>query len=93
MDGGTTASALMQLALETRLGTGFSREAVVGLLYDNLAGRAPTAIELADWLQQMSAGTYTPVTLAQLAADLDLNAQNIGLVGLMESGLVYLPAA
>lgn len=91
LDGGASASALMSLALETRLGAGYSAEAEVMLLYRNLTAVDPSPAELAFWVGTLSAGQYTPVTLALMAADHPLNAQNIDLVGLAQTGLAYAP--
>lgn len=89
LDGGTSATALMQLALNERLGAGYSGDQAVDLLFRNLTGQAPTAADMAHWGGTLSSGQYTPVTLALMAASLDLNAQNIGLVGLADSGLAF----
>ncbi|MFO1330272.1 MAG: matrixin family metalloprotease [Rubrivivax sp.] len=93
LDGGTTPAALMQLALDARLGAGFTNEALVDLLYTNLVGQAPPPADRAFWVGTLAAGTYTPVSLAQMAAALDLNADNIGLAGLQTFGLGYTPAS
>lgn len=89
LDSGTTPAALMQLALDARMGTGFGHDTLVELLYTNLVGQAPTVAERQFWVGTLSSGQYTPVTLAQMAAALDLNAQNIDLVGLVANGLGY----
>jgi len=91
LDGGTSLDALMQLALDTRLGAGFSPAAEVDLLYRNLLGQAPGTQDLAYWTGTLASGQYTAVSLAWMAANLDLNATNIALTGLVESGLPYLP--
>ena len=80
----------MQLALEARLGSGYSAAAEVQLLYRNLTGAEPSAGDLSYWSGQLAAGgAYTPVSLAWFAANLDLNAQNINLVGLADTGLGF----
>lgn len=89
LDAGTGLPDLYQLALEARLGPGFSVAAEVDLLYRNLLGHAPSADELAFWTGQVAAGVYTRASLAQLAAELDINAANIGLAGLADNGLAY----
>ena len=91
LDGGMDLNALMQLALDARLGTGFTPEAEVALLFENLVGSAPSPADLGFWVGTLQAGTYTPVSLAWMAANLELNAQNIGLVGLGLQGLPYTP--
>jgi hypothetical protein len=92
LDAGTTTPALVQLALDARLGPGFSHTALVDLLYANLVGQPPSAEDRAYWTGTLARGEYTPQALAQMAADLELNADNIDLVGLAASGLAYLPA-
>jgi serralysin len=89
LDAGTSPSALMQLALDARLGAGFTRDALVDMLYGNLVGSLPGDADRAFWVGTLASGLYTPVTLAQAAAGTDLNAQNIDLVGLASSGLAY----
>lgn len=91
LDGGMDLNALMQLALDARLGTGFTPEAEVTLLFQNLVGSEPSAADLGFWVGALQAGTYTPVSLAWMAANLELNAQNIGLTGLGSTGLGYTP--
>lgn len=89
LDSGMDSTALMQLALNERLGAGYSGAQAVDLLFRNLTGQAPGAADMAHWGGTLSSGQYTPVTLALMAAALDLNAQNIGLVGLAETGLAF----
>lgn len=92
LDTGTSAPALMQLALEAQLGPAYTATALVDLLYGNLVGQPPSADDRAYWTGTLASGQYTALTLAQMAAELDLNAHNIDLVGLVASGLAYLPA-
>jgi serralysin len=89
IDGGMSEAALMQYALEVRLGKGFTPAAEVDLLFRNLVGVAPTAEQLNYWSGTLTSGQYTPVALAQMAADLDLNTSNIDLVGLIDSGVAF----
>jgi len=89
LDSGTTPDALMQFALDARLGAGFSPAVQVQVLYQNLTGQAPNAADLAFWTGTLASGQYTPVSLAWMAARLELNEQNIGLIGLADTGLSY----
>lgn len=91
LDGGTTLAALTQLALNVKLGTSFTPTTLVTTLFQNVVGTPPTAADLSFWTGTLSSGQYTNVTLTQLAADTVLNAEQIGLVGLAASGLVYAP--
>ena len=62
---------------------------MVELLYTNLVGSPPPpeALKLyAGWLDD---GSFTPVTLAQLAAEQDVNLLNIDFAGLVAGGLGY----
>lgn len=93
LDSGTSDAALMQMALDARMGPGFTHDTLVDLLYTNLVGQAPSPADHAFWVGTLNAGTYTPVSLAQMAAALDLNASNIGLSGLATFGLGYTPAS
>lgn len=91
LDAGSSNDALMQMALDARLGPGFSNNALVELLFNNLVGQGPSADELAYWSGTLSSGQYTAVSLAWMAANLEFNATNIGLDGLADTGLAYLP--
>ncbi|WP_374437663.1 reprolysin-like metallopeptidase [Inhella sp.] len=91
LDGGMALPDLMSLALDTRLGPGYSRSAEVDLLFRNLVGRAPDSQELAYWVGTLERGEFTAISLAQMATDLELNALNINLIGLAQDGLPYLP--
>lgn len=88
-DEGMSAEALMQLALDARLGAGASHSAVVQLLYTNVVGVAPSASELASFVALLDTRTHTPATLGLLAAETSLNTAAIDLVGLSASGVVY----
>lgn len=90
VDSGTSYTALMQLALDAKLGAGASHVAVVDLLYTNVVGSAPSAEARAFYVALLDNGTYTPAILGTIAADTELNLANIDLVGLMQHGLVYI---
>lgn len=89
LDAGMSYTTLMQLALNAKLGAGFSNAAEVNLLYQNIAGVLPSAADLAYWTGVLDAGTFTQASLAVIAADLDLNKANVDLVGLQQTGLEY----
>lgn len=90
-DRGDSDATLMQTALQARLGSSYSHETLVQLLYTNLVGQAPSTDDQAYWVGTLAHGTYSRVSLALMAASLDLNAQNIGLTGLAEHGLPFTP--
>ena len=92
VDGGMTYERLLDAALNIALGENRSNEAVVSLLFSNLVGRSPTANETSSYVQLISSGQFTQVSLAHFAADSELNATNIDLIGISKAGLDYVPA-
>jgi hypothetical protein len=88
-DGGMSATALTQLALDARLGAGATSSAVVTLLYTNVVGTAPSAADLAFYTGLLDTKAHTPGSLGLLAADTSLNLANIDLVGLANTGLLF----
>lgn len=63
---------------------------VVALLWTNLVGSAPTAAEAAPYIAMLDGG-MTAGALAVMAAEHPLNAANIDLAGLAQTGLEYTP--
>jgi hypothetical protein len=64
---------------------------VINLLYQNLLKAPADANAIAYWSTLLDQGVFTHASLAVMAADLDLNKQNINLMGLVRSGLDYTP--
>jgi methionine-rich copper-binding protein CopC len=89
LDGGTSYADLMDAALSAKLGAAYSNEAEINLLYQNLAGALPSTADLAYWAGTLSSGQLTHVSLAVMAADLELNSSNIRLLGLQQTGIEY----
>ncbi|WP_027159934.1 hypothetical protein [Methylobacter luteus] len=89
LDDGMSYEELMMLALNTKLGAGFSNAAEVRLLYRNLVGSQPSQAELNHWIGTIASGQHTQASLGVMAAELELNATNINLAGLVKTGLVY----
>lgn len=89
LDAGMDYAALMQLALDTRLGPQASHAAVVNLLYTNVVGSAPSAADAAPFLAMLDSGGTTTAALAVMAADTSLNLQHIDLAGLASTGLAF----
>ncbi len=89
VDAGMNYTDLLTLALDFRLGTARSHEQVVDLLYTNIAGVAPTAAQAAPYLNQLYGGSLTQASLGVMAAETPENAAQIDLVGLAQTGLVY----
>jgi len=91
IDGGMTYESLMQLAIDARLGAGASHQAVVDLLYTNVVGVPPGDVDRAYFVGLLDTGAYTVAGLGVMAADIDLNVTNINLIGLVGTGLEYVP--
>ena len=89
LDGAMTPETLMQLALKVKLGFAPNHAVVVNLLYTNLTGSAPSPADRALLTSWLDNGLHTPASLAMLAAGTSVNATNIDLVGLSQTGLAY----
>ena len=68
-----------------------SNEDIVSTLWENLFGSLPSTEEAKPYIDMLYNGDITPGNLTVLAADLQLNEENIGLTGLMQSGIEYIP--
>jgi hypothetical protein len=89
MDQGHTPESLMDLALNFRLGGGFTPQAEVKLLFENLIGQAPNADQASYYEGLVTSGAFTFNSLAWMAAHSGFNTNNINLTGLMQTGLDY----
>lgn len=89
LDGGVTDLALMQLALDVRLGAAARNDDVVTLLFNNLINRPPTPDELAIFVSMLDSGVATPAALALAAASTSLAADLVGLPALAQTGLGF----
>ena len=65
-----------------------SNDAIVSKLWFNLVGYAASASDKAPYIKMLADG-MKPGDLVVMAADLPLNAYNIGLVGLMQTGVEF----
>lgn len=92
-DGGMDAEALVQLALDARLGAAAGAADVVTLLYTNVVGQAPGDADRAAYVALLDNHTFTPGSLGLMAATTALNDQNIDLVGLAAGGLPFIGQA
>ena len=90
LDGGTSLQNLSLLALNVRLGAGFSNTQEVQLLYQNLFGSTPSQAEITNWDNVISSGTLSQAGLAVAAAESNVNNTNINLTGIAAHGLTYL---
>lgn len=91
MDGGFSYSQLMGLAIDTKLGIGASHAQVIDMLYKNLTKTPADSTAIAYWSGLLDQGLFSHESLAIMAAELDLNKQNINLTGLVDTGLEYMP--
>lgn len=97
--GGFNSESLMGLAIEAALGSGFrSPDKVVDLLYANVMGMLPAPGEAAPFVAMLREGDrsedYVDVVarFGVLAAEFNATAtDNIDLVGLADTGLLYVP--
>lgn len=96
-DQGRSYGQVVELAVSTplfaELAGGRSNRAFVEHVYENVVGVPATASTAAYYASLLDQGTQTQVSLGVLAAQLDLNARSVDLVGLVDNGLAFsLPA-
>lgn len=89
LDANVSYAALMDFALDVRLGDIHSYGAVVTLLYTNVMGAPPPDDAYAAYTGLLANGTYSEAGLAIFAADSPQNAARVDLVGLAQTGLVF----
>jgi len=87
LDGGASKLQLAQAALDAKLGAHASSGAVTDLLFTNLLGRTATAAEHVDF--DALVDCYGGAALAAAAAELPINQELVGMVGLAAHGLAY----
>ena len=89
LDNGMPYDKLGALALQA---TGVqTNDQIVNLLWTNVVGSHPTTNDAAPFIALLKNG-MTPGELVQLAADTPLNTGNINLVGLIQTGIEFIPA-
>ncbi len=92
-DAGLGMTQVAQIAINTSLFQSSVHNNVdfVNTIFRNLTGHAPAPAELSAvvGLLQGSGGTLTQADLLVAAANLPLNATNVGIVGLQQTGLEY----
>jgi len=88
-DTGLDLEAMLTIGLDLLLGESPSGSAVVNLLHQALTGVDASPALLADYGDRIDRGDMSPVELALLAAETDLNSANLDLVGLSSNGLAY----
>lgn len=67
-----------------------SHDDIVTLLWQNLFGTAPAESEKSPYVELLGNGAISTGGLAVLAAETGINAENIHLTGLVQTGLAYL---
>lgn len=90
MDGGLSYDGLLELALNEALTANCTNEALVQLLYTNIVGVAADEATVSNFASLIYSGQMTQLSLARLASDEPLNAANVDLVGLAQTGLDYM---
>jgi len=70
-----------------------SNGSVVNLLYKNQMGSLPVAAEYNQLVALLDSGAFTQSSYAVAAAEHEVTAVNIALVGLASTGLEYFAAA
>ena len=91
LDDGMTSEELASLAVSA---AGIKTYAgVVDTLWENLVGVGPTDAQAAPYVSMLHNGSMSVGELAMFAAELDLNENNIDLIGIAETGLDYFPMA
>jgi serralysin len=97
-DAGASETSLMQMALGALPGGTPANQQLVDLLWTNVIGSAPAPGQDSSFVQGLQNGTYTPTSLAVMAAETTQNAGHIApleivtLAGVASLGLVYTPA-
>ncbi|QOJ22171.1 MAG: hypothetical protein HRU77_12380 [Gammaproteobacteria bacterium] len=89
LDGGMSYNDLMELAINTELGTHADDTAIVNLLYSNVVGTTPSASDLNYYTGLLQNGSYNEASIGILAADSTANANHINLIGLAATGLEF----
>ena len=87
-DAGISPQALVQLALDARLGPQAGHAAIVELLYAHVVGVPPPPAERDAFVALLDSGAMTPAGLGLMAAQHELNLQ-CALVGLAQTGLDF----
>ena len=90
LDAGMTYESLMAAGLEFVLGPEPSSTAVINLFYENLVGSNTPESILSEYKALLDEGSLTPSYLGVAVAEHSLNAVNINLVGLKETGVEYI---
>jgi hypothetical protein len=95
LDGGMGYQELVGLAVGTalfaQLAGSHGNADFVRHVYENVVGAPPSQGELDAFVAMLEAGTFTQASLGVLASEHALNAAQVGLAGLAQTGLAYEP--
>ena len=89
LDAGMYYEQLMDLAVNAILGANPKDSEVVALLYKNAAGSEEPQAVLDEYDVLIDAGATTASQLAMSVAEHSINATNLDLVGLAQTGIEY----
>jgi hypothetical protein len=90
-DQGYSKDQVSQVALNAMFGANVKSKDIVSMIWMNLIGSAIDDKNLADLIGLIDSKAITAAQLTTKAADLDLTAQIIDLVGLSKTGWEYVP--
>ena len=83
------ADTLVRTGITDRLANGSSTSAFVNLIYHAVTGKDPANSDTTDLAALIDGGTYTKAGFLAFAANHPENQANVGLVGLLQTGLEY----
>jgi len=89
LDEGMSYEALMELAINTKIGANPDYDSVVETLYQNVTGFLPEGNVKEQYVTALENGEYSVASLGILAAETTANLQNIDITGLGLSGIEY----
>ena len=90
LDNGMSYEELMKAGLDVVFGSNPSGASVVDLLYKNLVGSSAPQSVIDEYGGMLDSGSMTAIELGIAVADHSLNATNIDLVGLAQTGVEYI---
>jgi hypothetical protein len=90
LDNGMSYEELMKAGLDVVFGSNPSGASVVDLLYKNLVGSSAPQSVIDEYGGMLDNGSMTATELGIAVADHSLNATNIDLVGLAQTGVEYI---
>jgi len=89
LDAGASYADLMNVALNARLGPSRGDAEFIDIVFTNVLNLKVSPEQAAPYLALLQSDSQTQVSLAIIAAETSYNADQIGLVGLAQTGLTY----